>query len=39
MEVYAEYLFLRKPKEYVLEAIVRNALEIKEVLSAGWEML
>lgn len=39
VEVYAEYLSFGKPKEYVLEAIARNALEIKEVLSAGWEIL
>lgn len=39
VEIYAEYLSCGKPKDAVLEAIVRKALENPAVLSAGWEVL
>lgn len=39
VEIYAEYISCGKPKDYVLESIVRRALESPAVLSAGWEAL
>ena len=39
VEIYAEYRSCGKPKDHVLEGIVRRALENPAVLGAGWEVL
>lgn len=39
VEVIAEYCSTGSPKNHVLEGIVRQALEIPDVVSAGWEVL
>ena len=39
VEIKAQYRLAGKPKGNVLEGIVRQTLEIPEVISAGWEVL
>ena len=39
VEIIAKYCSAGKPKNNVLEAIVGQALELPEVISAGWEVL
>ena len=39
VEIKAQYHLAGKPKDNVLEGIVRQTLEIPEVISAGWEVL
>lgn len=39
VEVIAEYCSVGSPKNHVLEGIVRQALKLPDVLSAGWEVL
>ena len=39
VEIKAQYHLAGKPKDNVLEGIVRQTLEIPEVTSAGWEVL
>ncbi len=39
VEIIAEYCSFGKPQNNILESIVGQALEIPEVISAGWEML
>ena len=39
VEVIAEYCSVGSPKNQILEGIVRQALKIPDVVSAGWEIL
>lgn len=39
VEIIAKYCSAGKPKSNVLEGIVGQALELPEVISAGWEVL
>lgn len=39
VEIIAKYCSAGKPKGNVLEGIVGQALELPEVISAGWEVL
>lgn len=39
VEVIAEYCSVGSPKNHVLEKIVRQALKLPDVVSAGWEVL
>lgn len=39
VEVIAEYCSVGSPKNHVLEGIVRQALKLPDVVSAGWEVL
>lgn len=39
VEVIAEYYSVGKPKNHILEGMVRKALKMPDVLSAGWEVV